>query len=234
MPASVSLSPVIATLGKLSLGGGWNVDYEHVEVKQASGEVLKVLGIAEARWYNSSLREYMAQARFTETTDLRDLDRLLVLELMIHRWSAWLISDADYEGGQIDEEVVRKSIKEYSLSINQLKDAMGLTRKARDDAANAGDFSKWFSTLLVRAEAFGIHREDQLQVALAMMNEISSVVGTFDRCDTEEREKTGFKTEADIVAWLREFVIPEYHRIDAHFLDTEQKMWREDGPRNEQ
>lgn len=203
-------------------------EYRHAEVLLASGERLKVIGIAEARWFTATRKSYLDETRFTETTDLRDLDRLLIMELMILRWSTWLAADEDYWGEAVNDEQLRKNIKEYSASLNILKESMGLTKRARDDAANAEDFSRWWDNLLLRAEAFGVHREDQLQKALILMNELSAVVGTFDRCDEEEREKIGFQTEADIVTWVREQMLPEYHALDEHFTENEQRYWQED------
>jgi hypothetical protein len=79
-----------------------------------------------------------------------------------------------------------------------------------------------------RAKLFGLHRETQLSVALALQNEIAATVGAFDRSDLEERRKLGFETEKDIVGWLREYVIPKYAELDRHFTQNEQRLWKRD------
>lgn len=196
-----------------------------VEVHLVSGETIRVLGDVEARWFNTTRDSYMHQLHFTETTDLRDLDRLLLLELMIFRWSQHLAGGQDYIGFEIDEEKIRKNIKEYSEATTRIKESMGLTKRARDDAANSGDFSTWITELKMRARAFGIHREKQLSTALVLMNELLSIVAAYDRSDPEERGKLGFETESEIVDWIRTTMAPEFQAVDEHFRENEQKYW---------
>ncbi len=195
------------------------------EVTMVSGESVRVLGDVEARWFNTTRDSYTAQLHFTETTDLRDLDRLLVLELMVFRWTQQLAAGQDYIGMEIDEEKIRKNIREYSESVNKLKDTMGLSKKARDDAANSGDFATWLADLKMRAKAFGVHREKQLSKALILMNELLSIVTAYDRSDGEEREKLGFTNEAEIVDWIRTIMAVEYAAVDEHFRRTSQSYW---------
>lgn len=195
------------------------------QVQLVSGEQMFVLGEVEARWWNASRDSYLAQTRFTDTTDLRDLDRLLVLELMVFRWSQQLAAGHDYIGFSIDEDQVRKNIRDYSQEVSKVKEAMGLTKKARDDAANSGDFSNWIEDLKTRARAFGIHRENQLKTALVLMNELSAILSTFDRSDDEERAKLGFESEHEILEWVRKTMLPEYQAVDTHFRTHQQSLW---------
>ena len=196
-----------------------------VSCRMVSGEVVRVLGDVEARWFNSTRDQYLEQLHFSETTDLRDLDRLLVLELMIFRWTQQLAAGQDYIGLDIDEEKIRKNIKEYSDAVTKIKESMGLTKKARDDAANSGDFATWLAELKMRARAFGIHREKQLNKALVLINELMSIIAAYDRSDAEERGKLGFENEAEIVEWIRTTLTPEYEAVDAHFRKHDQSYW---------
>lgn len=198
---------------------------ERVEVSMVSGEAVRVLGDVEARWFGTTRDSYMQQLHFTETTDLRDLDRLLVLELMVFRWTQQLAAGQDYIGLEIDEEKIRKNIKEYSEAVTKIKESMGLNKKARDDAANSGDFATYLADLKVRAKAFGIHRETQLTKALVLANHLMSIVSAFDRSDDEEREKLGVQTEADILDWVRNTFVPEFKAVDEHFRTHEQRYW---------
>jgi len=211
-----------------SFGGGGFPAISHVEVALVSGETIKVQSDVEARWFNDSRRLYLEQTKFTETTDLRDLDRLLVMELMIFRWTQYLAAGQDYTGFDIEEDALRKNIREYSDQITKLKLSMGLTKSARDDAANDGNFAAWIEDLKSRAKVFGMHRENQLTRALTLMNELSGIVGGFDRSDKEEREKLGFQTEADIVAWVRNHMLPSFRELDEHFRKNEQRYWVRD------
>lgn len=180
----------------------------------------------EARWFTQSRDTYMAQTRFTETTDLRDLDRLLIMELMIFRLSQHLAQGKDYFGFDIeDEALLRRNIREYSEQITRLKSSMGLTKSARDEANNSGDWATVWTNLRIRAKEFGIHRENQLTKALVLMNELSSILGAYDRSDKEERQKLGFENETEIVDWIRQTMMPEFKAVDEHFRTHSQKYW---------
>ncbi len=199
-----------------------------VEVSMVSGEALRVLGDVEARWFDATRDSYTEQLHFTETTDLRDLDRLLVLELMIFRWTQQLAAGQDYIGMEIDEEKIRKNIREYSDAVTKIKESMGLTKRARDDAANSGDFATWIADLKIRAKAFGVHREHQLSTGLILFNELISIVTAYDRSDEEERMKLGWESEHEIVEWIRNTLIPEFQAVDEHFRKNEQRYWVRD------
>jgi hypothetical protein len=195
------------------------------EVTLVSGETLRILTDGEKRWFDGSRDNYLSQTKFTETTDLRDLDRLLVMELMVFRLSNYLAAGSDYDGFEIDETLLRRNMREYSEQINRTKDAMGLNKKSRDEAAAAGDFTTWLSDLKVRAKIFGVHREKQLTRALVLVQELSSIIGAYDRSDEEERHKLGFTSTGDIVEWIRERMLPEFREIDEHFRTNEQRYW---------
>lgn len=198
---------------------------EQHEVQTVGGETLRVLAAAEARWFTQTRDSYLAQTKFTDTTDLQDLDRLLVQELMVFRLSQFLAGGCDYEGFEIDETLLRRNVREYSEQITRLKESMGLTKRARDDATAGGDVNAYITQLLAKAKVFGVHREKQLTKALILMNELSAIVGAFDRSDEEERHRLGFENEKEIVDWVRGRMIPEYQELDAHFRENEQRYW---------
>lgn len=198
----------------------------HVDL--VSGKLAQVQTKEEADWFKETRDAYLGQLRFTENTDLADLDRLLIHELLIFRWTQWITSGTDYDGDMVDDKRVSADIKAYSDQINKIKESMGLNKKARDAAANDGDFATWIADLKSRAKIFGIHRERQLTKALVLMQELSAVIGVFDRSDAEERERIGFKTEKDVLDWVRNTALPEYHAIDAYFTEHEQRYWIRD------
>lgn len=179
----------------------------------------------EAAWFNETRDLYMTQTRFTDVTDLRDIDRLLQLELMVFRWSLHLSSGVDYYGDEVDSARLSQDLKSYSDQLNKLKLSMGLTKAVRDAAANDGNFAKWFEETKRRAKIFKVHRQEQLGKVLALFEELAAIVGSYDRSDAEEREKLGFTSESDILDWIRETAIPEYRALDAHFQTHEQSMW---------
>ena len=198
------------------------------QVELVSKKKLDVMTALEAEWFNETRDSYMDQTKFTETTDLRDLDRLLVLELMIFRWTQWLASGEDYDGDMVDDEQIRKNIKEYSDQLNKVKESMGLNKKTRDAATAEGNFAAWIQDLKSRAKIFGIHREKQTTAAIRLMKELSTVVRTYDRCDDEERHKIGFANEKEILDWVRNVMLPEFDVIDEYFRANVQRYWIQD------
>lgn len=192
---------------------------------QVSGKTLAVLNSVEAEWFDETRNAYLSELKFTEKTDLIDLDRLLILEMMIFRWSQYLSAGKDYDGDMVNDKQLTFDIRAYSEQIIKIKDSMGLTRKARDDLANADNFAQKYADLKARAKMFGIHRENQVTKGITLAMELSTVVGSFDRSDEEERRKLGFESEHEIMEWIRNTWLPEFHAVDTAFRAGSQKFW---------
>jgi hypothetical protein len=201
---------------------------ELFRVELCSGEDMMVLTEVEQRWFTDTKAKYLSETRFTDTTDLQDMDRLLCLELLIFRWNQHLASGRDYEANLIDDDLMRKQVKEQSEAITKLKNSLSLDKKSRDAALNEGNFAVWLADVKRRAKLFGIHRENQLNKALALMNELSGIVGAYDRSDEEERRKLGYESPTDILHWIRESMLPDFRAVDEHFIEHEQKLWKRD------
>lgn len=201
---------------------------EAFPVELCSGEMLLVQTEVEQRWFNQTKEKYLSETRFTDTTDLQDMDRLLCLELLMFRWNQHLASGYDYHRNMVDDDLLRKQVKEQSEAITKLKQSLSLDKKSRDAALNEGNFAVWLADVKRRAKLFGVHRENQLNKALALMNELSGIVGAYDRSDDEERKKLGFETEAEILTWVRTTMLPEFRAVDEHFIENEQKLWKRD------
>lgn len=201
---------------------------ERFRVELCSGEGMMVQTEVEQRWFDQTKAKYLSEHRFTETTDLQDVDRLLCLELLMFRWNQHLSKGYDYEDNMVDDDLLRKQVKDQSEAITRLKAALGLDKKTRDAHLNEGNFATWFADVKRRAKLFGMHRENQLNKALALMNELSGIMGAFDRSDHEERKKLGFEDESEILRWVRETMLPEFRAVDEYFLEHEQKLWKRD------
>jgi hypothetical protein len=213
----------------LAAAGSMHHRLKQQRVKMLNGQDTTVQTDDEAAYYTASKAAYLKETRFTENTDLRDLDRLLTLELLVFRWQQWLFAGMDYEGDFLEnEKQLIQDIKLYSDQINKIKESMGLNKKSRDAAAAEGNFAVWLSDLKARAKVFGVHREKQLTKALVLMQELSAVVGTFDRSDEEERRKIGFESEKDIVGWVRDVMLPEFKALDEHFRAHVQRYFIRD------
>lgn len=194
------------------------------DVALISGAVAKVMTQEEADWFVTSRDKYLDETRFTENTDVQDLDRLLQLELVLFRWNQWMLQGVDYEGSLLNESDMARRIKDQTDSINRLKEQMGLSKKSRD--SHAASVNERWDDLKRRAKEFGYHREEQLRKALVLMNELSAIVGSFDRSDAEERGRLGFDNEHEILEWVRNTMIPEFKEIDDYFRANKQRFWQ--------
>lgn len=200
-----------------------DVDVDALVVDLVGSGRMTVLTKREADWFNATKRRYLEGNAFESGSDQTDLDRLLSLELQAFRLSQWLAAKEDYEHRGIDVPVYLKQLKDISIEIGKLKDAMGLSLKARQ-ASSESVAEKW-ADILRRANKWQYHRVEQLRVALLLMNQMSAVIGTFYRSDEEERRKLGFNTPEEIVEWIRDDILPKYHEVDEHFRTHEQSTW---------
>ena len=196
------------------------------KVKQINGQVLEVQGDGEKTFYEAQKRKYLAENKFTAIADLTDLDRLLFLELLMFRWSNFLSSGRDYDGflAPSQEDGIRKSIKETAPLISQIKNDLGLTysQRTKEQAESVGAY---ITELKIRAKEHGIRREKQLTKALCLIEDLSSLIGTYDRSNKLERSKIGLESDADILDWIRTSMLPDYREVDEYFRSSSQRFW---------
>lgn len=191
-------------------------------VKTPTGSDLNLQTEGEARWYEQQRDRYMSDNRFTNVSDVEDLSRLLTLEIMIYRWTTHLTQGFDYLAGRVNETELKNAIKEYSTEIRQLKGSLGIDRaqRERDKGETVGDY---VATLLRRAKEFGVHRDDQYAKSVTYIWELISMIQTHDRCDEQERRELDL-TEASIVQWVRDTLMPEWDETNKAFRKN-QKVW---------
>lgn len=194
-------------------------------VTQPTGSSLNLQTEGEAIWYERQRDQYLDHNRFTNVSDLEDLSRLLTLEIMVYRWTTHLTQGFDYLSGRVNETELKNAIKEYSTEIRQIKSSLGIDRaqRERDKGETVGDY---VATLLRRAKEFGVHRDEQYSKSVTYIWELISMVQTHDRCDETERRELDL-TEASIVQWVRERLIPEWDTMNKSFREN-QKIWIND------
>lgn len=187
-----------------------------------SGGDLSLLTSEEADWYCDRRDQYMAQNKFTNQSDLADLDRVLLMETMINRWSTWMSRGFDYMQARVDERQIQKSISDYSKELRQVKKALGIDKATRDKDKqdSVGDY---IETLLRRAREFGVHRNQQYEKAVTLIYEVKAMVRMYDKCDEEERNELDLSPES-IMEWIRTNMVEEWDEIDEAFREN-QKAW---------
>lgn len=178
----------------------------------------------EVDYVQERVELYMSQNIFVVISDIQDVDRLLILELMVHRWSHWLSVSEDYWGDAIDSNETQKQVKEWSVECRQLKKQLGLDKVTRDKQKGDDSVAAYLMELGRRAKEFGVMRETQLDKALELFNQLRALVTLHQNTDEiEQREQ--HVTMADVFEWLVEIAIPEYVAIDDHFRKHAQQMW---------
>lgn len=191
-------------------------------VRGLSGQELEVAHEDEKHWFEMNLQKYQSEYRFENVADLQDVDRLLGLELLSYRYTAWLMRGKDYDGLEFHEKDVRDHKQKIDAEIRLLKKHMGMDRKGRVESEQES-VAAYLQNLLRRANEFGVHRNNQIAKAIDILNDLKTMVGLYYRCDEEERSELGAEKE-DIWNWIVETALPEYDEIDDAFRE-EQRLW---------
>jgi hypothetical protein len=167
---------------------------------------------------------YLNQNHFTNISDLQDVDRLLMLELMVYRWGTWLSRNRDWWGDTIDDDKIQKALNAYSTELRQLKKQLGLDKATRDKEKGEDSVAAYIQNLQIRAREFGVMREDQLAKALELFQQLKALVTLHLNCDEIEQREMHL-TQADVLEWLVQVAFPEFDHIDQHFRQNAQRMW---------
>jgi hypothetical protein len=178
----------------------------------------------EVDWFVERATQYLAQNHFPNISDLQDVDRMLILELMVYRWGNWLSRQKDYWGDAVDTNDTQKSLKEYSTELRQLKKLLGIDKSARDKQRGEDSVAAYIQNLQVRAREFGVMRERQLDKAMELFNQLKALMTLNANCDEIERREMHV-TDLDLLEWIRDVAIPEYDAVDAYFREHQQRLW---------
>lgn len=201
-------------------------DLEPTEVRLPSGGTVVVLTDDEADYLRQRVRLYHDEYRFTNVSDLQEVDRICLFEMLCHRWAAFLLAGSDYFGSAIDEASLRRELDSYSTEIRQMKKTLGIDKVARDRAKGDGSVAQYWSNLLTRAKAFGIHRNNQAARAMELINELLGMV-TFNRNADADEQREFEMTDADILNWVHTTMRAEYDELDVVFRREVQRYWQQ-------
>lgn len=195
-----------------------------IPVLLPSGAEFLVMTEGERDYITERVLQYGEQLHLTNVSDLAQLDLMIELEMLCHRWAQWLSRQKDYWDDDIDENQLRRSLNDYSSEIRQLKKALGVDKVSRDKARGEESVAHFLQMLLIRAEEFGINRETMLDVALTLAMQLTSLVVLHDNCTIDEQREQHI-TDEDLIDWVRTVFIPEFHAVDDHFRVNQQRYW---------
>ena len=191
-------------------------------VQSPAGSDLHLQTQEEAAYYEDRRDRYLTDNKFTQVSDLNDLDRLLTLEILSYRWSFWMAQGFDYLYARVEENALKNNIKEYSVEIRLLKQALGIDKVSRD-RDKGESLPDYIGGLLERAKVFGYHRNNQYELAVTKIYELRSMVMTYDRCDSREREELDLSLQS-IFEWIRDNMFAEWDKMDKDFR-ANQAVW---------
>jgi hypothetical protein len=193
-----------------------------------NGIPLQVLSAAEASFY-TKIRDAILEAyTFTDPSDMADLDRILLCELTIYRINNNIstnTSDLGMPLSGMDQRRLHQSIKELSAQLAKDKDALGISKTAREKDS-AETVAGYLDNLRKRAGEFCVTRNAQAQMSIALLQEVISIADTFLRSNELERSKLGMQEPEDVLRWIVDEVASKYDEIDQEFVQT-QRYWVE-------
>lgn len=187
-----------------------------------SGSPVPLLCQQEVEFYTSNVDRYESHYSLSNISDLLELDRVLLHELMVHRWGQWVLNGGlDYHGNPVDIDL-NKNIREYSKEIRDLKSGLGIDKKTRE-LSKGGNTANFINTLLLRAEEFGYHRNEQVIEAYTRWKELQGLLTLHKNCTPSERSQ--FKCrEIDIMEFIEEKAA-SLDLIDEKFREEKQRYW---------
>lgn len=177
----------------------------------------------EFQYFKTRAAKYLSDNDFQNISDFQDVDRLLILELLCHRWGLWISSQRDYWGEVVDENTLQKALKDHSTEIRQLKKTLGLDRETREKVRGEDSVENYIARLRQRAKHFGYMRNKQNAKSIELFMKLKSLITLHQNCDERERIEQGCTLD-HILKWLIEEAFPEFDAIDLAFRE-EQKTW---------
>jgi hypothetical protein len=199
---------------------------EAIEVQAPSGASFHVLTESENQYFQNIAQRYLSDNKFTNVTDLQDLDRILMMETMVQRWNTWLSRETDYWGDNIDSSKIQKYITDFSKEIRATKQALGIDKSSRDKDKGES-VQAYIENLRLRAQEFGYLRNEQAVKAITLWQQLIALVTFYEKGDDEEKKEFK-KNQDDIFTWIRDEAIPEFEKIDIEFRKTKQRYWIRD------
>jgi len=194
---------------------------QHVAVTTPAGASVTVMNQDEADYYNQVAARYQSDNKFSNISDILELDRILTMELMCYRWSLWILTGQDYTGRSVNPTEVQKSIETYSKEIRGIKKDLGIDKSTRDKGG-AESLADYIENLRVRAREFGITRNKQAVRAITLLMQIRALITLYDNSTQSERKEFNVTAE-ELFDWIKQ-QFDEFEEIDKALREN-QKYW---------
>lgn len=205
-------------------------DDVEIEVETPSGGLMPVASAVEASFYERLRDKITEEFEFTISSDLSDLDRILSMELTVWRMARQVTKSVDLHGRPllpIDQTRLQASLNQTQTVMAKLKDDLGLSKTARDKASDGDSVSGYLENLRLRAGEFGVMRNKQAQLAIALLQEVISISDTWQRANALERHHLGYETAEDVLFFITNTIKEQFDQIDRSFVQENQRYWIE-------
>lgn len=194
-----------------------------IPVELPSGATYYVLTDEEDRYLRDRITRYLSDNHFVNVSDVQDIDKMIVFELLIHRWSMWISKGRDYYDEDINIKQYSDMVKDYSTEVRQLKKALGVDKSTRDRTRGDDSIASLWSNLQRRAAEFGYKRNDEFTQVITSFQRLKAMITFHDKCDELERKENACEV-ADVLEVLRE-EIRKFDEIDERFKFEKQSLW---------
>jgi hypothetical protein len=204
----------------------YQVVEDGLPVQLPSGAEFTVLTQSEVDYVRARVDQYKSTYRWENVSDVQDVDRIVIFELLVYRWGSDMARGRDIHGDETDDANLQKRVKEISAEIRQIKAQMGMDKASRDKENDESSVSAYLDRLRKRAKEFGIMREEQFDKALELTHSLIALYQLHINCDDTERRQEQCEAQ-DIVDWIGEVYKPQFEAVDAHFRNRPdgQRAW---------
>lgn len=199
---------------------------ETVDVGLPSGGTFEVYP-QEVKHFRDRAKRYLKDNKFVNIADLQDVDRMVILELLVWRYGNWISRQKNYWGEAVDEQSMSKTVKDLSAELRSIKAALGIDKVSRDKQRGEDSFTAWLDRTKQRALEFKVVREQQLGKSLELFNELKALVTLCENTTPDEQREMRCSRD-HVWEWIRDRAIPEYDAIDAYFRKNKQAYWIRD------
>jgi hypothetical protein len=178
----------------------------------------------EVTYVQERVQKYMDEFHFQNVSDLQDVDRLVVNELLVYRWQLFVAKGKDYWDEGVAEQALRKSINDFSVELRNIKKQLGMDKASRDKERGEDSVPNYIQSLLTRAKEFGVNREKMMDKGLTLCQQLIALYTLHKNCDEKERLENQCTAE-DLLKWIETTFIPEFEAVDEHFRKNVQRYW---------
>lgn len=166
--------------------------------------------------WNARVSRYLNDNHFPNSSDLADLDRVMILEHLVLRWGIWISMGHNYWKEPINENELHTQIKNTSTEIRGLKSSLSIDKVSRDKNKGTEDVAEFVKMLTIRAKHFGYKRNNEWAEIQEIFMELRGRLKFWENMDEQERREQRTQLE-DIFIWFNDVALPRYDEIDRQF-----------------